>query len=186
MADERNPTPPRSGAAAGHLQRTTSPLTALDVAMTSDVPLSPLAISLLTPTAEHIGIHPPAWLLELASCIGRGRDADLDHVLAWLIAEGAATFVADETVGDTSWRDDPRQSRLPRPFGAKDRNHRNVAAPAAALSAVINSLALAARHTPADTGDLCLAMGVGRWFQNDSCACGSVHEWVPPAGHTAN
>ena len=186
MTSEHNPTQRPDAVASSEEERVTSDLTALDVAMTTGVPLSPVAIALLTPTPEHIDINPPAWLLDLASCIGRGRNAEMDHVLAWLIAEGAATFAADESASDTSWRDDPDRITLPRPRGDSDRHHRNVATPSATLPNVINSLSVASRRSLADTSDLCLAMGVSRWMRDHHCACGTTHKWAKVARPTDN
>ena len=83
--------------------RDTPDLTALEVAILAEAPLSDMAVAMLAPT-PLTALAPPAWLADWVACIARRWAEPAETAAAWLVAEGAAHLTAAEIVGADGWR----------------------------------------------------------------------------------
>ena len=109
--------------------RDTPDLTALEVAILAEAPLSEMALAMLAP-APLTALAPPAWLADWVACIARRWAVPAETAAAWLVAEGAAHLTAAEIVGADDLSGDDRMV-LPRPGGPADAPHEKQALAAA-------------------------------------------------------
>ena len=159
--------------------RDTPDLTALEVAILAEAPLSDVAVTMMAPTLLT-ALAPPAWLADWVACIARRWDTPNETAAAWLVAEGAAHLMAAEIVGADGWRSGDDRMVLPRPGGPTDAEPMWVDISGPLLHIALVDLGALADCPAAELATICLAVGVAGWGRETGCACGDQHE---PGGH---
>ena len=159
--------------------RDTPDLTALEVAILAEAPLSETALAMLAPT-PLTALAPPAWLSDWDACIARRWAVPAETAAARLVAEGAAHLTAAEIVGADGWRSGDDRMVLPRPGGPDDAHPMWVDISGPLLHIALVDLGALAASGPAEQATICLAVGVANWGRDTGCACGDHHQ---PGGH---
>ena len=154
--------------------RDTPDLTALEVAILAEAPLSEMAVAMLAPT-PLTALAPPAWLADWVACIARRWAVPVETAAAWLVAEGAAHLTAAEIVDADSWRSGADRMVLPRPGGPDDAHPMWVDISGPLLHIALVDLTALAASGPAELATICLAVGVAGSGPDTGCACGGHH-----------
>ena len=132
--------------------RDTPDLTALEVAILAEAPLSDMAVAMLAPT-PLTALAPPAWLSDWVACIARRWAVPAETAAAWLVAEGAAHLTASEIVGADGWRSGADRMVLPRPGGPDDAHPMWVDVSGPLLHIALVDLGALAASGPGRAGD---------------------------------
>ena len=158
--------------------RDTPDLTALEVAILAEAPLSAMALAMLAPTPLK-ALAPPAWLSDRVACIARRWAVPAETAAARLVAEGAAHLTAAEIVGADDLSGDDRMV-LPRPGGPDDAHPMWVDTSGPLLHIALVDLGALAASGPAEQATICLAVSAANSGRDTGCACGDHHQ---PGGH---
>ena len=155
--------------------RDTPDLTALEVAILAEAPLSDMAVAMSAPT-PLTALTPPAWLPDWVACIARRWAVPAETAAAWLVAEGAAHLTASEIVGTDGWRSGADRMVLPRPGGPDDAQPMWVDISDPLQHIALVDLGALAASGPAEQATICGAVGAANWGRDTGFACGDHHQ----------